>query len=494
MAAVSTGVAGEASRRGPMRPSRLVSARANRSKRLASHLFRWTDDVVLGIVTAAAMALRAEGDGVLDATIGEVLPIVIGAIVLGRVLRALSLYRFGRREGLPVHLGRVLVAGATGAAVAVAVDLIPTNGGRSTTSCVSWAAAATAAMFVTHIAWWWRVRSWRSHGWLVPNVVVVGATAHAEELIARALERRNVNVLGVFDDRLARAPAAVLGVPVLGDVDALITHRITPFVDLIVVAVDPLATRRVREIAAHLAILPNEVTLVVEPDGSQARTAAIDRLDESPLAPLGGSSDLERKAFAKRLQDLMLGGPLLLAVSPLMALIALAIKLDSRGPVFFRQRRQGFNNEEIVVWKFRTMRVEAADARAERQVTANDDRVTRVGRILRSTSLDELPQLINVVRGEMSLVGPRPHAIGMKTGDVESAKLVAEYAHRHRMKPGMTGWAAIHGSRGPLHAVDDVQRRVSLDLEYVGRQSFWLDTWVMLMTVPTMLGDRHAVR
>jgi lipopolysaccharide/colanic/teichoic acid biosynthesis glycosyltransferase len=170
------------------------------------------------------------------------------------------------------------------------------------------------------------------------------------------------------------------------------------------------------------------------------------------------------------------------------------VRIDSKGPVFFRQRRHGFNNEEIVVWKFRSMRADAADARAERQVSANDDRVTRVGRFLRKSSLDELPQLINVVRGEMSLVGPRPHAIGMKTGEVESARLVAEYAHRHRIKPGMTGWAAIKGSRGPLHAPAEVQRRVALDVDYIARQSFWLDLRIMLMTVPGLLGDRAGIR
>ncbi len=147
-----------------------------------------------------------------------------------------------------------------------------------------------------------------------------------------------MNVVAVFDDRLARAPAAVLGVPVLGDVDALLTHRITPFVDLIVVAVDPEATRRVREIAARLAILPNEVDARwSNPTAAGARSAAIDRLDESPLAPLSGSSDLERKAFAKRLQDLLLGVPMLVLLSPVFALIAVLVKLDSRGPVFFRQ-------------------------------------------------------------------------------------------------------------------------------------------------------------
>ena len=117
-----------------------------------------------------------------------------------------------------------------------------------------------------------------------------------------------------------------------------------------------------------------------------------------------------------------------------------------------------------------------------------------MGKFIRRTSLDELPQIFNVLSGQMSLVGPRPHAIGMKTGDVESAKLVAEYAHRHRMKPGMTGWAAIHGSRGPVDTPESVQRRVALDVEYIQRQSFWLDLWIMLVTVPCLLGDSDAVR
>ena len=140
------------------------------------------------------------------------------------------------------------------------------------------------------------------------------------------------------------------------------------------------------------------------------------------------------------------------------------------------------------------MRHAAADATASRQVTADDDRITRIGRFLRATSLDELPQLLNVIRGEMSLVGPRPHAIGMKTGTVESARLVAEYAHRHRIKPGMTGWAAIKGSRGPMHTAPEVRRRVQLDIDYIERQSFWLDLWIIAVTIPVLLGDRMSVR
>ncbi len=147
-----------------------------------------------------------------------------------------------------------------------------------------------------------------------------------------------------------------------------------------------------------------------------------------------------------------------------------------------------------MVFKFRSMRHQPANAAPMRQVTADDDRVTLVGRFIRKTSLDELPQLFNVIGGEMSLVGPRPHAIGMKTGDVESARLVAEYAHRHRLKPGVTGWAAIHGSRGPVDTPESVRRRVQLDVEYIERQSFWLDLYILVMTLPCLLGDRETVR
>ena len=220
----------------------------------------------------------------------------------------------------------------------------------------------------------------------------------------------------------------------------------------------------------------------------------MDRLARTRLARLNGPIDDDRRAFNKRLQDMIIGGIALILLMPVMAVIAVLVKMDSPGPAFFRQRRHGFNHEEIVVWKFRTMKQEAADATASRQVTHGDDRITRLGKVLRSTSLDELPQLLNVLRGEMSLVGPRPHAIGMKTGQIESARLVADYAHRHRIKPGMTGWAAIKGSRGPLHTAQDVRRRVQLDVEYVERQSFWMDLWIMMVTVPVLLGDRLAVR
>ena len=140
------------------------------------------------------------------------------------------------------------------------------------------------------------------------------------------------------------------------------------------------------------------------------------------------------------------------------------------------------------------MRTDMTDHKAAQQVTKDDPRVTRVGRFIRKTSLDELPQLFNVLMGSMSLVGPRPHAIGMKTGSVESEKLVADYAHRHRIKPGMTGWAAINGSRGPVDCSQDVETRVRYDVEYIKGAGFWFDIYIMAMTIPSLLGDKEAIR
>jgi Undecaprenyl-phosphate glucose phosphotransferase len=480
-----------ADRRGPFRPARLVTSRARQSGRQAAHGFRLADVAMLVAVTVVALIVVNDGP-VWAAPLSRALPMIAAALIAGRMLRSVGLYRFGRRERAYVHAVGVALVVVAGALAGVVISLIAGHEGRPS-DIVRWAIPTLAGLLVLHAVWWIIVRRWRREGRLTPNIVIVGATRHAERIVGDALAQRDVNVLGVFDDRLARSPDDVRGVPVLGDVSALLTHRITPYVDLIVIAVDPTAHARVREVMRRLAVLPNDVALVVDDEGT-GPSEAVRRLADTPLAPLDVVDDPDRRAFAKRLQDISLAAIGLLLLSPVLAVIALLVKLDSPGPAFFRQRRHGFNNEEIVVWKFRTMRQEAADAKAERQITANDERVTRAGRILRKTSLDELPQLINVLQGSMSLVGPRPHAIGMKTGEEESATLVAEYAQRHRIKPGMTGWAAIHGSRGPLDSAEDVRRRVALDVHYIEHQSFWLDAWIIVMTVPSVLGDREAVR
>ena len=482
-----------AARRGPFRPEVWLNARQRHASRLAAHYFRAFD--TLAVVAVSLLCAWAAAPGALIHTeVSRVLPFAIGAVTVLGLMRSLGRYRFARGQKTAVHLAAVAAMVLAGAVMTLLTGWLLRGGEAQGEAYLIWAGLTLITLHALHIGWSDMVGRWRASGALTPNIVLVGATRHAESLIREALKRRDLNVLGIFDDRLARSPQAIEGVPVLGTAADLLTHKMTPYVDRIVLAIDPRAEVRVRELNATLRTLPHEVTLLVEPNGADETRSALDRLAAAPLADVQGPVDDDRRAFNKRMQDMVLGLIALLLLAPVMAAIAVAIRLDSPGPVFFRQRRHGFNHEEIVVWKFRSMKQESADATASRQVTQDDDRVTRIGRFIRKTSLDELPQLLNVVAGEMSLVGPRPHAIGMKTGHVESARLVADYAHRHRIKPGMTGWAAVNGSRGPLHTAQDVRRRVQLDIDYIERQSLWMDLWIMAITVPVLLGDRAAVR
>lgn len=482
-----------AARRGPFRPDIWLNARQRHASRLAAHYFRAFDTLAVVAVTLLC-AWAASPGPLLDAALSQLAPFILGAATVLGLMRSLGRYRFARGQKTTHHLASVAAIVAGGTAVALAGGWMMQGAGAQWSAWLVWSGLVLITLNALHIGWGDIVGRWRASGALTPNIVLVGATRHAERLIREALKRRDLNVLGIFDDRLARSPRAIEGVPVLGTADDLLTHKMTPYVDRIVLAIDPRAETRVRELNARLGALPHEITLLVEPNGPAETRSALDRLAAAPLADVQGPADDDRRAFNKRLQDLIVGLSAMVLLAPVMAVLAVAIRLDSPGPIFFRQRRHGFNQEEIVVWKFRSMRQEAADATASRQVTHDDDRVTRIGRFIRATSLDELPQLLNVLAGEMSLVGPRPHAIGMKTGHIESARLVADYAHRHRIKPGMTGWAAVNGSRGPLHTAQDVRRRVQLDIDYVERQSLWMDLWIMAVTVPVLLGDRSAIR
>ncbi|HYE47757.1 MAG TPA: exopolysaccharide biosynthesis polyprenyl glycosylphosphotransferase [Caulobacter sp.] len=478
-------------RRGPLRPGRLTPLRNRIQARLVGRLFRIVDNGSL-VALAVAGAHAATPAGWVNASLMQVAPYAAGALTMIWLLAAVGLYRFPLYGRLWTRLARLTAAfGLGGALLAAATWLV--GGNPPAPELGLWFGLAFVSLALLHGIWWLMVLGWRKSGLLIPNIVIVGATESADRLIEAALKSREVNVVGVFDDRLGRAPPNIRGVPVLGDLDALIGHRIMPYVDQVVIAVTSSARDRVRMLTERLSVLPNDISLVMDMD-AEAAPAAISRIADAPLARVAGVPTDEKRAALKRLQDLVIGTVALVLFAPLMALVALLIKLDSPGPVFFRQRRHGFNNEEIRVWKFRSMRHETADHTASRQVTGDDDRITSVGRIIRQTSIDELPQLFNVLAGEMSLVGPRPHAVGMKTGDTESARLVAEYAHRHRLKPGMTGWAAVNGSRGPVDTPELVQRRVALDIDYIERQSFWLDLYIMAMTVPCLIGDRHVVR
>ena len=186
--------------------------------------------------------------------------------------------------------------------------------------------------------------------------------------------------------------------------------------------------------------------------------------------------------------DLVLTALALVIFLPVFVLTALAIKLDSRGPVIFRQNRKGFNGQQFVMYKFRTMKVQE-NGPVVVQAARDDPRVTAIGRLLRSASVDELPQLLNVLKGDMSLIGPRPHALAH---DDYFEKVVGDYAFRHHVKPGITGWAQCNGARGATPSVEHIAERVKLDLWYINNWSLWLDIQILIKTIAEVLRKRNA--
>jgi putative colanic acid biosynthesis UDP-glucose lipid carrier transferase len=204
-----------------------------------------------------------------------------------------------------------------------------------------------------------------------------------------------------------------------------------------------------------------------------------------PVLTLSETPLTGTRLLLKAVEDLVLSGLILLAVSPLLLLIALAIKLDSPGPVFFKQARNGWSGKTFSIWKFRSMHVHTPEAGQVMQATRNDPRVTRVGAFLRKSSLDELPQLLNVLGGSMSLVGPRPHAV---QHDAEYSKRIDNYFARHNIKPGITGLAQVRGLRGETSDIEQMQQRVEADIEYINNWSLWLDFTILLRTLGALTG------
>jgi exopolysaccharide biosynthesis polyprenyl glycosylphosphotransferase len=198
------------------------------------------------------------------------------------------------------------------------------------------------------------------------------------------------------------------------------------------------------------------------------------------------------RSAIKRGVDILFATILLTLIAPALLFIAVAIKLDSRGPALFRQQRVGLHGTIFLMLKFRTMSAHLQDEPCNRQTSENDERVTRIGRFLRRSSIDELPQLINVLRGDMSLVGPRPHAHGMTVAGLCMSNLASGYADRHQMKPGITGWAQVNGCRGALNDARKLRRRVALDCYYIDNWSLTMDMIILFRTASLVLRDRHA--
>jgi Undecaprenyl-phosphate glucose phosphotransferase len=249
---------------------------------------------------------------------------------------------------------------------------------------------------------------------------------------------------------------------------------------------------RLARVVDKLRQLPIDVRLCPDQAGFRVRPHGVSQIDGMAMLNVLDRPLRDWHLVGKEIEDRVIAALALLVISPLLLLIALAIKLDSRGPVFFRQRRYGFNNQLIEIFKFRTMHHHARDPNAEQLTRRNDPRVTRVGAFLRRTSLDELPQFFNVLRGEMSVVGPRPHALAAKAGGLLYQDAVADYASRHRVKPGITGWAQVNGWRGETAQLEQIERRVQHDLYYIENWSILFDLRIILLTVIGGFTGRYA--
>jgi putative colanic acid biosynthesis UDP-glucose lipid carrier transferase len=296
--------------------------------------------------------------------------------------------------------------------------------------------------------------------------------------------------VGFYDDRrpsggrpLAREP-----VEVVGSFDALVNHARQGSVDIVYIALPMRAETRIQDLIAKLSDTTASVYMVPDFFMFNLLHASWDNIGDLPVVSISETPFYGVDGFVKRLEDVLISGLLLLILAPVMLAIAAAVKLTSPGPAIFRQHRYGLRGNKIEVWKFRTMTVSENDGPII-QARKDDPRVTRIGSFLRRTSLDELPQLINVLSGSMSLVGPRPHAVAHNE---QYRRLIDRYMLRHKVKPGITGWAQVNGWRGETDTLEKMQKRVEFDLAYIHNWSLTFDLKILFLTAFRVLTDKNA--
>lgn len=357
---------------------------------------------------------------------------------------------------------------------------------------LAWAGSGWAVLVLLRLAAAVVVRRIMRGGGLIRRAAIFGGGDQGQLLMQYLVASRDpgLRIVGFFDERGDRVPENFDGIPRLGGLAEMEEAVARGEVDTVILALPLNAVDRLMTISNQLDRYP--VLVLLAPDLIMWRVfqrrsyslagIPLPRLLDQPIFGWAG--------VAKIVEDRVLSLLLLVILSPLLGAIALAIRLDSPGPVLFRQPRAGFNGGIFTIYKFRTMRHEMTDVAGVQQTTRNDPRVTAVGRILRHTSLDELPQFINVLKGEMSLVGPRPHAEGTMLGDEPFERSVQNYMQRYRVKPGVTGWAQVNGWRGEADSPEKLQMRIRYDIEYVDNWSIGLDLYILLITPFVVLFKR----
>ena len=436
------------------------------------------------------------GPGVYGFTMMYAAASLLAGALATLVFQALGLYNLQAFASFVRQIAR-LAAGWTivFAALIALAFFVKIAGEYSRVWLASWFVSGAVSLGLFRMAVAALVKHWGNTGRLERRAVIIGGGADGEKLI-KALEATpytDIRICGVFDDRSDdRVSPVCAGYPKLGNVDELVEFARKTRLDMLIMTLPLTAENRLLQVLKKLWVLPVDIRLAAHTNKLRFRPRAYSYIGNVPFIDVQDKAIADWDYMVKWLFDKIVGSLLILLTAPIMALVALAIRLESPGPVIFKQRRYGFNNELIEVYKFRSMYAENADHTASKLVTRDDPRVTRVGRFIRKTSLDELPQFFNVVKGSLSLVGPRPHATQAKAANALYSDVVDGYYARHKVKPGVTGWAQINGWRGETDTQEKIQRRVECDLYYIENWSVLLDLYILFMTPFALFKTRNA--
>ena len=479
-------------------PARVVQADSGHSPMPLSQEFVSGLAVITDAVAVVLAAIAVQLAFLV--TRGEAASVSIGmfcfaSIGMGLTFRVAGLYRFPVLMRPARYLHRLI-----GYATAVAMGLVAAGFAAHVLDGFSrlWAGSWLVLGIVLIVGFRFTIASLLRRlsisGRIGRRILVYGAGEQAEKLINRIVGMNEPwnRIVGVFDDRRTRVEDSVAGYPVVGGLAELVRRAQLDSPDEVLIALPWGAEDRILEVLHELAVLPCNVRLGPEflrmdkvhgRTNSQFGFPALSAFEK----PVGGWGRVWKRLF-----DFGLAACAIILAAPILLLIAILIRLESPGPVLFRQRRYGFNNKLINVFKFRTMRSEVSDPLGIRLTERGDDRVTRIGAFLRRTSLDELPQLLNVLRSEMSLVGPRPHAIRTTAGGRQCDEVVDQYAIRHKVKPGITGWAQVNGWRGTMETEEHLIKRLEHDLYYINNWSPLFDIKILFLTVWSVLHGRNS--
>jgi putative colanic acid biosynthesis UDP-glucose lipid carrier transferase len=408
------------------------------------------------------------------------------------VFRAAQLYQPWRGANLMRLVRRVFLAWIVIVAILMTLGYVTkTSIYFSRKVLLTWMPLVPGALVVLRLKVYWGLRWLRQQGRNSRTVVIAGAGDLGRRLAKNVVDTPwlGMSLVGFFDDWVSEEiHLDHRDYPVLGTLDDMVEFVKTQDIVMVYLALPLRAEDRLKEVAEALQDTTASVYYVPDVFIFSLLSASFTDLRGIPLIALWETPFFGVNGWLKRIEDLVLASLILILVSPLLLLIALGVKLSSAGPIIFKQRRYGLDGHEITVYKFRTMKV-CEDGPEICQATTDDQRVTPFGRFLRRTSLDELPQFFNVVKGSMSIVGPRPHAVAHNE---YYRRLIPGYMLRHKVRPGLTGWAQINGWRGETETLEKMEKRVEFDLDYLRRWSLWFDLKIILLTVFRGFKDSHA--